>query len=126
MSRTVRYAAIPIAMLVVLVFAGTVLALVLPGRVVGRGSASGQFAIASASAEVSRPKAIYVRLVGNVNNGTFILGCSKGFNISANNYNRNRAGLYRLPVKPLGADTCSVTAAVGGSGRIVVEIRAVK
>jgi hypothetical protein len=55
-----------------------------------------------------------------------IVACTKDFNVSANNYNRNRSGLHRLPIKPAGADRCDVTGSAGGSGRIGIEIRAVR
>jgi hypothetical protein len=98
----------------------------LPGKVVGRGTASGQFAIVSAHASIRNPLAPYVRLVGRVENGTFIVGCNKGFSISANSYERNRSGLYRLPIRPGRAESCDVTGSIGGTGRIVVEIRAAR
>jgi hypothetical protein len=106
--------------------AGTTAASTLPGKVIGRGSASGQFAIASAHGTVKKPRALYLRLVGKIDSGTAIVGCSKGFSVSANDYNRNKAGLYRLPIKPARADSCDLTASAGGSGRVVVELRAVK
>ena len=74
-------------MFAVVLAIGAVTTTALPGKVVGRGSASGQFAIATAQADVKRPKALYVRFVGSVSNGTVIASCIKGFSdVSANSY----------------------------------------
>ena len=97
-----------------------------PGKVVDRASASGQFAVASAQGTVRRPKALYVRLMGGVESGTIIVGCARGASASANTYTRARPGVYGIPIRPHRADVCEVTAGVGGSGRVVVEIRAVR
>ncbi len=95
-----------------------------PGKVVGSGRASGQFAIASASANVNKPRAIYGRTVGRIDNATFIIACSRGFNISSNSFDRSRAGTWRLPIMR-NADSCMVTGSAGGSGSIRIEIRRV-
>ena len=88
----------------------------LPGHVVGKpGSAAGDFAIATTSATVKHPHAIYGRLLGRIDTGTFILSCSRGFNVSARSIDRNHAGLFRAPDHPH-ADSCLVTASAGGSG----------
>ena len=97
-----------------------------PGTVVDRASASGDYAVASAQGSIRRPKALYVRLMGGVQSGTIIVGCARGGSTSANAYSRTKAGVYGIPIKPRGADVCDVTAGVGGSGRVVVEIRAVR
>jgi hypothetical protein len=97
-----------------------------PGTVVDRASASGQFAVASAQGTVRRPRALYVRLVGGVESGTIIVGCARGSSASANTYTRTRPGTFGIPIRPRRADVCEVTAGVGGSGRVVVEIRAVR
>src|SRR3954447_7571591 len=90
-----------------LAFAGTAVA-ALPGKVVARKTVSGQFANVAMSATVKNPKAIYVRLIGGVENGLINVACSRNFLISSNNYTRNRAGLYRIPIKPLRADNCII------------------
>ena len=97
-----------------------------PGKVVDRASASGQFAVASAQGTVRRPKRLYVRLMGTVESATIIVGCARGSSSSANTYTRTRPGTYGVPIRPNRADVCEVTAGVGGSGRVVVEIRAVR
>ena len=97
-----------------------------PGKVVDRASASGQFAVASAQGTVRRPKALYVRLMGGVESGTIIVGCARGSSASANTYTRTRPGTFGIPIRPRRAEVCEVTAGVGGSGRVVVEIRAVR
>ena len=102
------------------------LAAPLPGKVIARGTASGQFAIASAHATVKNPRALYLRLVGKIDSGTVIVGCSRGLSVSANSYAKKKAGLYRLPIRPARADSCDLTGSAGGSGRIVIELRAVK
>ena len=98
----------------------------LPGKVLARKSASGQFAVTAINADVKRPKAIYIRLIGGITNSSAIVACSRGSTISSNSYTRNKPGLYRLPIKPARADDCSIILSGGGSGRITIEIRAVR
>jgi hypothetical protein len=124
-GRAKRAWAVGIATLVAVVVVASA-AGALPGKIVAKGSASGQFAIASARATVARPKALYVRLVGRIESGTFIVGCSRGLSISSNSYTRNRQGLYQLPIKPRRARTCNITGSIGGSGPIRLEIRVVR
>jgi hypothetical protein len=83
----------------------------------------GGFAIKSISADVRHPKprGIAVRLVGKVDNGTAVVSCSKGTGVAAWNRSYKHAGLYVLPMTA-GADSCSVVAAVGGSGKVTVQI----
>lgn len=92
-------------------------------RVVRSGSASGQFAIKSISADVQRPKpnGIAVRLVGKVSNGTGVVSCTRGTAVAAWSRSYRGAGLFVLPMTR-GAEMCSVVAAVGGSGKVVVQI----
>jgi hypothetical protein len=94
-----------------------------PGTVRAHKTVSGQFAIASVSATVHQPRALYLQLIGNVNSGLVIVSCSKGFAISANSYTRNRAGVYSIPVRPANADSCQLTGSVGGSGRVTIALR---
>lgn len=114
------------------VVAGSALALVgaaqaaLPGKVLARKSASGQFAVTAINADVKRPKAIYIRLIGGINNGSAVVACNRGSSISSNSYTRNKPGLYRLPIRPARAENCTIVLSAGGSGRITIEIRAVR
>jgi hypothetical protein len=97
----------------------------LPGRVVASKSASGQFAVTATSATVKKPKKIWVNLIGKgVENGLGVIACTRDFSVSSNSKDMTAAGLYRLPIQPVGADSCHVTASVGGSGRVTVQIRA--
>ena len=99
----------------------------LPGKVVGRGTASGRVALATAQADVQRPKAIYVRLAGdNVSTASMVVGCVRSFSGSSASFSRTEPGIYRLPIKPVGADSCRVTATAGGTGRILIEVRVVR
>lgn len=90
-------------------------------RVVKHASASGQFATTATSATIHHPKALAVRLIGNVQSGFGVVACSKGFSISSNSRSFSHAGLHRLPMTK-GADSCDVTASVGGSGKVTVQI----
>ena len=113
------------AIIAVFVIAGVAQA-ALPGKRVGKaGTATGEVAIATAQATVLKPKAIYGHAVGKIDTVTFIYSCSRGFNVAAKSLDRSRAGLWRLPIM-LRADRCMVTGSAGGSGRILVEIRAVR
>jgi hypothetical protein len=99
----------------------------LPGKVVGRSAASGRVALATAQADVRRPKAIYVRLDGEkLSTATVVVVCVRSFSGSSVSYSRTEPGLYRLPIKPAGADSCRVNASAGGTGRILIEVRIVR
>jgi hypothetical protein len=90
-------------------------------RVVKQSTASGEFAVAATQATVNHPRRLAVRLKGNVSSGTAIWACDKGYSISSWHRVYSRAGLYQLP-HVAGKDSCQVTASVGGSGRITVQI----
>lgn len=90
-------------------------------HVVAKKSVSGEFAVTAVSATVNHPRALAVRLIGNVSSGEGIVACSKGFSVSSNSRSYSHAGLFRLPMMR-GADSCEVTASVGGSGKVSVQI----
>jgi hypothetical protein len=102
----------------------SVAAAALPGHRVASKTASGQFAVTAVHATVKHPHAVYLRLVGGISSGLMVIACSRGISISSNSYKHNRAGLYRVPVRPARADSCQLVASGGGSGRIMVELRA--
>jgi hypothetical protein len=113
-----------IGLVLAAVFAGVAYA-ALPGHRVASKTASGQFAVAAVNATIKHPNAVYLRLVGRISSGTIVIACSRGYTtISSNSYDRNRAGLYRVPVRPARPDSCQLIASAGGSGRITVELRA--
>ena len=113
-----------LAFLLAAVFAGIASAS-LPGHRVASKSASGQFAVTAVNATVKHPHAVYLRLVGRISSGTVVIACSRGTaTISSNSYTHNRAGLYKVPIRPARADSCQLVASGGGSGRITVELRA--
>ena len=92
-------------------------------RIVKQGSTSGQFAVTAINGTVSKPKprGIAIRLKGNVTSGMGVIACAKGFSVASWSRSYSRAGLYVLPMTAR-ADSCDVTASVGGSGRVVVQI----
>ncbi|MGH2441711.1 MAG: hypothetical protein ACRDFX_00925 [Chloroflexota bacterium] len=90
-------------------------------HVVKRSSASGQFAVTAINATITRPHAIGVKFIGHVQTGDAVVACSKGFSISSNSRTYSHAGFHRLPMTR-GADSCDVTASVGGSGKVTVQI----
>ena len=94
-------------------------------RVVASKSVSGQFAVTATNATVRHPTGLWVRLRG-CSNGLAIVGCSRDFSVSSNSKSFTRAGMYRLAIRPARAETCSVTASVGGSGRVTVQILATR
>jgi hypothetical protein len=90
-------------------------------KVVKRKSVGGQFAVTAVSATVRHPSAVGVRLLGRVDSGTAVVACSKGFSVSSNSRSYRRAGTYKLPMMR-NPDRCDITASVGGSGRVTVQI----
>lgn len=125
MRRTPRTAVTVMAFTVALVLVVSASA-ALPGKIVAHKSVSGAFAVTAVHATVAKPKGLWVRFVGKVTTGTAVVACSRGSSISSNPYSYQRAGVYRLPVKPAGADSCEVIASIGGSGQVTVEVRALR
>jgi hypothetical protein len=111
---------------VCVVLASTVAAAPLPGKRIARATGSGPFAIAVAHGQVNTPKALYARLAGKIGNATVLVECLEGIESTPITYARPRAGLFRFPVMPAGADICHVTATVSGRGKIVAELRATR
>ena len=124
MMGTVRRK-LPIAALVVsLAWVAATNAAAAPGRLRAGKTVSGAFAVTAVNATVKNPRGIWVRFIGGVTTGTAVIACSRGFSISSNHYSYSRAGTYRVPIRPVRADSCDVIASIGGSGRVRVEIRA--
>jgi len=90
-------------------------------RIVKSGSASGDFAAKSIRATVSHPRALAVRLFGNVYTGQQVVSCSKGRRVASWHISYSHAGTFALPMTR-GASSCDVVASVGGSGRVTVQI----
>lgn len=117
----------------VILILATVLALALagtataepPAKRIARAAGSGQFSVAAVNATVTNPYKLWLRLSGKITAGTAVVACSRGYAvISSNSYTHNRAGTYRLPIRPSRADSCVLVASAGGEGRIVVELYA--
>jgi hypothetical protein len=84
-------------------------------------TATGQFAVTAINAAVKYPKALGLRLIGKVSSGIGVVACSKGFSVTSTSRSARRAGTFRLPMTR-GAETCDITASVGGSGRVTTQI----
>jgi hypothetical protein len=97
-----------------------------PGTVVAKKSASGGSAVALARAVVKQPTGLWVRLAGNVRGGNAIVSCDRGLVTASSSHFYEKAGVFRLPIAPPGADDCSVFGGVAGSGLVTVEIRATR
>jgi hypothetical protein len=96
-------------------------------RVIGRKSASGDYAIALASGRAKKPTALYMRVITHPNQhvtANWTMVCSKGFGAGS----KSGSFAHRTPVTrrmrmPMTRpDDCTVsgTAQLGRSGRIIV------
>ena len=86
-------------------------------RVVKSKTISGQFTVTAFNATVNHPRALAVRLKGQVQDASLTVACSRGFTVSGYNKNfPNHAGLYRVPIKPRGASSCDLVAGFASSG----------
>jgi hypothetical protein len=122
-SKTARTALVIAAVVAALVSVNTATAAGL--RVIGKGQASGQFAVTAASGKAKHPRALYLRGYGRGLSGMGVVACSRGFSIGskATSFNSMRSGrLYKLRL-PMRGD-CDVTASLSGSGRIRLQILA--
>ena len=117
-----RYLLITTVGLTALIAAGAALAASSNWGVVKSKSASGQFAVTATSVTIKHPRGMAVRFSGGVSNGTAVVACSRGVTISAYSRSYSSKGLRTLPIRPRHADSCDITAGVGGSGRITVQI----
>ena len=111
---------------IAVLLASTVTAATLPGKRIARATGSGAFAIAVAHGQVNTPRALYAKLTGRIGDGSVLVDCLVGTESTPATYVRARAGLFRFPVKPVGADICHVTATISGRGKIVAELRATR
>ena len=87
-------------------------------RVVAQRSAGGDFAVTATDATVHRPQHIAVRMIGG--SGDIVWACSRGFSIGSWSRSFGR-GLHELQ-HVRGQDSCDVTASIGGSGHVTVQI----
>jgi hypothetical protein len=95
-----------------------------PWRVLGRSTASGDFAAAAANGTARHPHQMAVRLSGRGVSGFAAVACTKGFGVGSKSTNYHGVGVHLLRLPMRGADTCSATASVSGSGHIAVAILA--
>ena len=103
-----------------------------PGKLVARKSASGEMAAFIIEVKLKSPKAVYVRLGGNIGFGEVKMLCSRDvdgipeMDRAARAYRYSRRGLFRVPIKPAHAQRCEMSLSVGGSGHASGEIRVVR
>src|SRR5580765_6822982 len=70
-----------------LVFCVTASAAAPPGKLKAGKTVSGAFAVTGVNTTIKKPHHIWVRFVGaGVNTGMAVVGCSRNFSISSNNY----------------------------------------
>ena len=112
-----------LAGLVAALFASSSPAVPSPAKLIARGTSEGRHAATTARVTVTHPKAVYGRVLGRSNRSTFVIACTNGFDVSARTSRHTGEGVWELPVTR-DADTCDVTARAAGSGRVVLEIRA--
>lgn len=100
-------------------------------RVVGKGSASGDFAVAAANGTAKRPTAMAVRVLVTKRqtvNVFAVSACAKGFGVGSKSAQfKLRAPAMRVLKMPMAkADSCDVTASasITGGGRVTVQVLA--
>lgn len=91
-------------------------------RVIGHGSASGDFAVAAARGTAKHPHQLAVKVVGRGARGFAVVACSKGFGIGSKSTSWHGTGLHLLKVPMAGSDSCDVTASAAGSGKVSLQI----
>lgn len=101
---------------VVAVVAGSAAALAATGgwRVIGKGSGSGDYAVASVSASVDRPGAVAFRMSSGAADVTWSIACSG---------TTKRAAVARIYVlTPSVAADCHVSALASGEGKTALQL----
>lgn len=93
-------------------------------RIVARAHSSGSFAATAASATVNHPRALAVRLSGRGVSGFAAVACTKGFSIGSKSTQYRGAGLHVLKLPFGSAESCDITASIGGMGSISLQILA--
>jgi hypothetical protein len=95
-------------------------------RVIGSSKSSGDFAVTAASGSKKNTHAVYLRGYGRSLSGFAAVACSRGIasiGSKSTTFSRMVSGrLYRLRLPFAG--NCRVTASLGGSGRIRLQILA--
>lgn len=92
-------------------------------HVIGHASSSGDFATAAANGTAHRPHQLAVRLRGHGVSGFAAVACSKGIaSIGSKSTNYKGTGLHLLKLPFSRPSSCEVTASVGGSGHISIQI----
>jgi hypothetical protein len=109
--------------------AGTASAVVERTRVIGRASASGDFAIALASGRARNPDAVFARLTSRPSQrveGSWTMVCSKGFGAGSKSgrYAARTPFTRRLRFPMTNPSDCTVSASgqLARSGRVVVTL----
>ena len=99
-------------------------------KVIGRGSASGSYTIASASGTVTNPHRIWIKAT-NSRGGkiavTWVSSCARDWNFGAKSATRTIRSGGTLPVwKMARADSCDITASASSyqGGRLTITINA--
>jgi hypothetical protein len=122
-SRTLVTLSVTVTVTVLAVVATTALAA--GWHTVGRGSAGGDFAIATADGDASHPSALAVSVRGGGISGMAIVTCDKGISsIGSKTTNFSGSGLHRLKFPMSHPASCNVVASVSGSGRLSLKILA--
>jgi hypothetical protein len=90
--------------------------------VIGHGSASGQFAVTSASGSSSSPN-LFLRGYGRDLSGMAVIACTRGYSVGSrsqevNSMQSGRLYRLRLPMK----GNCDVTGSLSGAGHIMLQI----
>ena len=93
-------------------------------HVIGRAHSSGDFAATAANGSVKHPRAIAVLAHGHGISGFAAVACTKGFSVGSKSTSYKGAGMHRLRLPMTKADSCDVTASIGGSGQISMSILA--
>lgn len=91
-------------------------------RVIGRATSSGEFAATAANGTAQHPHHLAVRIRGRGVSGFAAVACTKGFSIGSKSTNYKGVGIHLLKLPMAGASSCDVTASLGGSGRITLQI----
>jgi hypothetical protein len=111
-----------LTLLTAFAFAGTALAS--GWHVIGRAHSSGDFAATATNATAKHPHALAVLVHGSGVSGFAAVACTKGFSVGAKSTSYKGAGLHQLRLPIANAESCDVTASIGGSGHISISILA--
>jgi hypothetical protein len=98
-----------------------------PGKVLAtqtRTAKPGQTVTAVAKGGDTGTHVFYLQQIGDVHSGRVLVSCTNGHEVETHTFTYNKAGIFTVPTKPTGHQSCRLTGTTTGvGGDITVTLR---